>query len=707
MKSFVFGFAGAALLVAVDIASAADMIVKARHAAKHDPCGVARFSGAYVGGNAGAVAYTAIRHDVDRYSGAPADFSANTFGATAGIQAGYDWQSCNKVFGLVADWNWADTQTATQSLSIDPSIGLSVQSRMDWFSTLRARAGLAVNDTLFYVTGGVAAAKIKSNITAGFPHAVTEHAAFGETRWGLVGGVGAEFALWNNWSVNTELLYMQFEKSSDTFHSPAFSRVTTFESNDSLWVGRIGLNYRWDNPRTSYASANAGGAAPFNPCGPARFNGSYVGGNAGAVSYTALRQDKDRAIASVGDYSAATTGFTAGGQLGWDWQSCNKLLGIVADWNWFDRDATARLSPNQETFDRSTEGSMRWFSTLRARAGLVVDDALIYVTGGFAAAEIESTYTNRVPNFVNEQHRVSDMRWGLAGGVGVEFALQNNWSLNSELLYLQFRKKTDTFYSVAHAILSARDTNVGFENHDSAWVSRVGLNYRWDNPRNAASAQSVASPCGPVRFNGGYIGGNAGAIRHTALGRDQDGYITIGEFTGTKSGVTAGGQAGFDWQSCHKLFGVVADWNWANAGTLVRVDPGRRNEGSIRSDMDWFSTVRARTGLVVDDALLYVTGGLAAARIESTITSVPSKEQFSFGGTRWGWVGGAGAEFALAGNWSVNGELLYMQFAKDTDTFRSISQDQSRSFENYDSAWIGRVGVNYRFGDTGMPAAKN
>lgn len=682
-----------------------------RARAKHDPCGTARFSGAYFGGNAGAVAYTAIRRDTDEYSVVPGEYSANTFGGTAGIQAGYDWQSCNKVFGIVADWSWADTQTTAQLLLDQPITRFSVQSRMDWFSTLRARAGLAVNDTLFYVTGGVAAARIKSTLTANITTTITEQHSFGETRWGLVGGVGAEFALWNNWSLNTELLYMQFEKSNDTFFSPDSAANYTFENNDSLWVGRVGLNYRWDNPRASYASANAGGAAPFNPCGPSRFNGGYIGGNAGVVSYTALRQDRDGLLGTIGDFSASTTGFTAGAQLGWDWQSCNKLLGVVADWNWGDVETTARLDPSRPTFDRSTEGNMHWFGTLRARAGLVVDDALIYVTGGVAAAKIDSTYSNRVPGDANEQHSFSDTRWGLTGGVGVEFALRDNWSLNTELLYLQFRKNTDTFRSVDQG------QNLSFEGHDSVWVSRVGLNYRWDNPRNAdaALAKSTAHPCGPARFNGGYIGGNAGAIRHTALSRDQDGYLADrNEYTGTKSGVIAGVQAGFDWQSCHKVFGVVADWNWADAGTLARSYPNGGNilGGSIRSDMDWFSTVRVRSGLVVDDVLVYVTGGLAAARIESTVAFAPKNvpnEQFSFSDMRWGWTGGAGAEFALAGNWSVNSEVLYMQFAEDTNTFLPKGSTRFRSFENYDSAWIARVGVNYRFGDAGgkMLAVKN
>ena len=36
--------------------------------------------------------------------------------------------------------------------------------------------------------------------------------------------------------------------------------------------------------------------------------------------------------------------------------------------------------------------------------------------------------------------------------------------------------------------------------------------------------------------------------------------------------------------------------------------------------MRWFGTVRARTGIVVDNVLLYATGGLAYARFNSDLT---------------------------------------------------------------------------------------
>ena len=225
MKWFVVGAVAAITgLVVTDAAMAADMAVKARPAVPYNPCGAAHFTGFYADGNVGAVAYTASRNDLDGFLIDTNTYTSDKIGGTAGVQAGYDWQSCNKVFGVVADWNGASSRTNTRDEPNDRfEPGQGYQSKLHWFSTIRARAGLAVNDTLFYVTGGVAAAKINSTITEG--NLVNPQVAtFDKTRWGFVGGAGAEFALWNNWSVNTEVLYMQFEKQT-MWHSQREQRA--------------------------------------------------------------------------------------------------------------------------------------------------------------------------------------------------------------------------------------------------------------------------------------------------------------------------------------------------------------------------------------------------------------------------------------------------------------------------------------------------
>ena len=284
-----------------------------------------------------------------------------------------------------------------------------------------------------------------------------------------MGGVGAEFALWNNWSLNTEFLQHAIPETGGELLLQSHLIGWNYLRFQRLRPGsaEFGLNYRWDNPRVAPTPHRCRPQAPLHPCGPARFNGGYVGGNIGGISYTALRQDRDTYISDTGDYFPTKSGFTGGVQAGWDWQSCNKLFGIVADWNWADVDARAAQSPNLRRRYRSapTKGSMDWFSTIRGRAGLAVDDTLIYVTGGLAAARINSHLRQSwFRHRVNEQFNFSDTRWGLAAGVGAEFALWSGWSVNTDLLYMQFKKEIDTFRSPApgpHCELRERTTRRG------------------------------------------------------------------------------------------------------------------------------------------------------------------------------------------------------------------------------------------------------
>ena len=205
-------------------------VIGRRHAGQGRPpvavCG-SQFNGFYLGGNVGAVAYTATRTDIDGTFIDNSDFSANKIGATAGVQAGYDWQFCNKLFGVVADWNWSDTKAGTQ---LDPNVGgfgrpQDIGARMNWFSTVRARAGLVVDNALFYVTGGLAIADIDSDynrrLLLGPPTGtLLVQNSFSQTRYGFAAGAGTEVLLGSNWTLNAELLYLQFAQERHSLTVP-------------------------------------------------------------------------------------------------------------------------------------------------------------------------------------------------------------------------------------------------------------------------------------------------------------------------------------------------------------------------------------------------------------------------------------------------------------------------------------------------------
>ena len=72
---------------------------------------------------------------------------------------------------------------------------------------------------------------------------------------------------------------------------------------------------------------------------------------------------------------------------------------------------------------------------------------------------------------------------------------------------------------------------------------------------------------------------------------------------------------------------------------------------------------------------------------------------------RWGWVGGFGTEFALSSNISIKSEALYMTTADSDDRVatnavinRCTTTGSICDFKTSDSAWVARIGLNFRFG---------
>ncbi len=343
---------------------------------------------------------------------------------------------------------------------------------------MRARAGLVVDNALFYITGGLAIADIDSSydhrlLTAFGPPPVplTVANSFSQTRYGFAAGAGTEVLLGGNWTLNAELLYLQFAQERQTLDVPVafFGAPSTrqFDANDQAFVARVGLNYRFNGGASALASAQASMPTKGPVLAPsvARFNGAYIGVNGAIVSYTAMRHDQDSYINDNGQYSATKFGYSRrrAGRLRLAvrltavrhrrrHQLCGRRGAAAAE----SECGRAGIT----LVDQSTSGKMSWYGTLRGRLGLVADDSLIYVTGGVAVADIETTIVNRIVPFgTNEAFSTSDTRWGWTAGVGAETALWGGWSLVSELLYMQFNKSNDTFQSS----LLNQNRPVGFE----------------------------------------------------------------------------------------------------------------------------------------------------------------------------------------------------------------------------------------------------
>jgi outer membrane immunogenic protein len=139
-------------------------------------------------------------------------------GLAGGLQAGYNWQAGSFVFGGESDiqLSGADDRFAAWQFS-NP-----------WFGSLRARAGFAMNNTLFYATAGLAYGGMQVEL-AGLKES--------RTHLGWAAGAGMEVGLSRNWSARAEYLVMDLADRGYVMTGTN----NGFESN----LLRFGVNYRF------------------------------------------------------------------------------------------------------------------------------------------------------------------------------------------------------------------------------------------------------------------------------------------------------------------------------------------------------------------------------------------------------------------------------------------------------------------------------
>ena len=173
----------------------------------------------------------------------------------------------------------------------------------------------------------------------------------------------------------------------------------------------------------------------------------------------------------------------------------------------------------------------------------------------------------------------------------------------------------------------------------------------------------------------------------------------------------SGGEAGIEYGCNYALgggwvFGTESDFSWTNKrGSSFDTGPGGVPTFESTTRERWFSTTRIRLGMGWDRTLLYVTGGLALARVEATLnTHLVGFPIFTESRTLWGGTIGAGLEQIIAPNWSIKAEYLFMSFANKDYRFGNDPLvgpqgiNAQRSGVNL-SDHVFRLGINYRFAE--------
>jgi outer membrane immunogenic protein len=163
-----------------------------------------------------------------RWSALPAPDSLLSGTATPNAQFGFNYQKGQFVFGIEGDMA---RRGGTDFTNLLGAHGLDYQNEQGWIGTLRPRAGLAVDNWMFYGTGGAA-------YSAGNAIPFISGSSPGRSGWAVGGGL--EYTNDKQWSLGLEYLYADFGKSSQSQPGAAPA-----EDRSQMFRGRLNYRFGW------------------------------------------------------------------------------------------------------------------------------------------------------------------------------------------------------------------------------------------------------------------------------------------------------------------------------------------------------------------------------------------------------------------------------------------------------------------------------
>ena len=167
----------------------------------------------------------------------------------------------------------------------------------------------------------------------------------------------------------------------------------------------------------------------------------------------------------------SSTGGIAGGELGYNVQSGNIVVGVEADgfWSGIKGSDVDQFNAGTLPIGSVDATSLRDGFTLRARGSIAVDRLLLFFTGGWAYGQFQHTNTVRGVGV----DRFSANRSGLTAGGGIAYAITNNLIGKFEYRYYDFGR-----YERA-APLNAQ---IPYTVDNTYSVVTLGLDYKFGGP---------------------------------------------------------------------------------------------------------------------------------------------------------------------------------------------------------------------------------
>lgn len=201
------------------------------------------------------------------------------------------------------------------------------------------------------------------------------------------------------------------------------------------------------------------------------WTGLYVGGQLGYEWGTSSRTSYNAAGANLGsDPTIDSSGIIGGAHVGYNYQIGPLVAGleVEADGDSYTGSGLNNAGTITASGGNSIEGSVR------GRVGVAWDRALLYATGGLALASESVTVTN-LASGATDSFANGLVGWTVGGGI--EYAIDNNWSVSAEYRYTDFGDVSRLLTNTTATVRGGPDTTISHETDNRV---QIGFSYKFD-----------------------------------------------------------------------------------------------------------------------------------------------------------------------------------------------------------------------------------
>ena len=203
-----------------------------------------------------------------------------------------------------------------------------------------------------------------------------------------------------------------------------------------------------------------------------------------------------------------------------------------------------------------------------------------------------------------------------------------------------------------------------------------------------AYAESIYNNSNSILDWSGFYAGVVGGYGVGDAVTDTSGVTT----TVPVNGAIAGATAGFNKQFNRIVVGVEGDiaWSGQEGSATCVLDP----YFACHAKVDWIGSLRGRLGYAAGRALVYATAGAAFTHGDSYITPSSPGLTGIYTDSYFGWIMGAGVEYAVNERVSVKAEYAYADYGTRTAPAGTVTFTPTTI---HVTSHYGKAGLNLHF----------